>query len=120
MEFLQAQIPFPKSTTDYRKIIFMFDVNHVYPIDQMDLHRKSGEMLLSTLTITAMSLSKLRIALSNVQSQLKIEKPSSLAKDNKLKCLEDIVIKIGYDPQYCKAIEQVLHKRNIDITTLKK
>ena len=58
----------------------------------MDLHRQSGEMLFSTMTTAAMSLSKLRTTLSNVQSQLKIENLSSLSKDNKLKYLEDIII----------------------------
>lgn len=68
----------------------------------MDLHRQSSEMLFSTMTTTTMSLSKLRTSLSNVQSRLKIEKLSSLSKDNRLKSLEDIIIKIGYDPHYCK------------------
>lgn len=78
--------------------MFSFDVTQIHPIDQMDLHRKSCEMLFSTMITTSMSLSKLRTTFSNVQSQLKIEKLSSLSKDNKLKSLEDIIIKIGYDP----------------------
>ena len=57
------------------------------------------------MTTTTMSLSKLRTTLSNVQSQLKIENLPSFSKDNKLKSLEDIIIKIGYDPQDYKAIE---------------
>lgn len=73
MAFLQAQILFPISTTDYKKTIFSFDVNQIHPIDQMDLHRQLGEMLFSTMTTTTMSLSKLRTGLSNAQSQLKIE-----------------------------------------------
>jgi len=64
----------------------------------MDLHRKSGEMLFSKMTTTAISLSKLRTSFSNAQSQLKIENLSSLSKDIKLKSLKDIIIKIGYDP----------------------
>lgn len=39
MDFLQAQIPFRKSTTYYKKNKFSFDVNQIHPIDQMDLHR---------------------------------------------------------------------------------
>lgn len=64
--FLQAHIPFPKSTTDYNNIILSFDVNQIHPINQMDMHMQSGEMLFSTMTTTSMSLSKLRTALSNV------------------------------------------------------
>jgi len=56
MAFLQAQIPFPKSTTYYKKTIFSFDVNQIHPIDQMDLHRQSGEMLFSIMTTNAMYL----------------------------------------------------------------
>ena len=52
-----------------------------------------------------MALSKLRTNLSNVQSQLKIEKISSLAKHNKLISLEDIVLKIGYDPKDVRVVE---------------
>ena len=86
----------------------------------MDLHRQSREMLFSTITTTTMSLSKLRISLSNEHSQLKIENMSSLYKDKKLKSLEDIIIKIGYDPQDCKEIQEILQKKNVEITTLKK
>lgn len=60
----------------------------------MDMHRQSGEMLFYTMTTTTMSLSKLKVAFSNVQSQVKIEKFSSLAKDNRLKSLEDLVVKV--------------------------
>ncbi len=65
------------------------------------------------MTTTAMSLSKLRTALSNVQSQLNIEKPSSLSKDIKLQSLEDIIVKIGHDPHDYKAIEEIMQKKNI-------
>ena len=85
MDFLQAQIPFPKSPSDYKKTLFSFDTSQIHPIDQMDMHIQTSEMLFSTMTNTTMSLSKLRTSLSNVQSQLKLERVSSLAKDNKIK-----------------------------------
>ena len=118
MDLLQAQDPFPKSPSDYKKTIFSFDTNHIHPIYQMDMHRLSGEMIFSTMTNTSMSLSNLRTSLSNVQSQLKIEKLSSLAKDNKLKYLEDIVVKIGYEPKDCKVVEEILEKKNANIKAL--
>ena len=120
MAFLQAQIPFPKSPSDYKKNVFSFNANKIHPIDQMDMHRQSGEMLFSTMTTTTMSLSKLRTALANVQSRLKIEKISSLAKGNKVNALEDLVIKVGYDPKDVKAAELVLKKKDADIAALKK
>jgi len=67
-----------------------------------------------------MALSKLRTTLSNVQSELKIEKISSLAKDNRFKSLEGLVIKIGYDLIDIKAVEDIIKKTNADITTLRK
>ena len=115
MEFLQAQVPFPKASSDYKKNVFNFDANQIHPIDQIDMHRKSGEMLFLTMTNTAMALSKLKIALSDVQSQLNIEKMSSFAKDNRVKSLEDLVIKIAYDPTDVKAAEDIIKKKNTDI-----
>jgi len=120
MEFLQAQIPFPKSIANYKNTIFSFDVKQIHPIDQMDLCRQSGELLFSTMSTSAMPLPKLRTTLSNAQSQLKIEKMSSLSKDNKLRSLEDIIIKIGYDPQDCKESEEILQKKHVQIIALKK
>lgn len=77
-------------------------------------------MIYSTLTSTAMTASKLQMPLNNIQSQLKLEKASSLAKDNKIKSLEDLVIKIGYDPSNVKAVEEIVKKKNVDIATLRK
>ena len=39
MEFLQAQVPYPKSPADYKKTIFSFDAKQIQPIDQIDMHR---------------------------------------------------------------------------------
>jgi hypothetical protein len=103
MEFLQEQVPHPKTNVDYKKISFEFDVKDVHPVDQMDMNRQIGEMILSTLTNTSMTTSKLQVSLNNIQSQLKMEKISSLAKDNKIKSLEELVLKIGYDPTNVKA-----------------
>jgi hypothetical protein len=120
MAFLQAQIPHPKTTFDYKKSSFEFDVKEVHPTDQIDMHRKTGEMIFSTLTKTSLTASKLQVSLNNFQSQLKLEKISSLAKDNKIKSLEELVLKIGYDPSNVKATEELPKKKNTDITSLRK
>jgi hypothetical protein len=39
MELLQAQVPYPNTTSYYKKISFEFDINDVHPVDQMDMHR---------------------------------------------------------------------------------
>jgi hypothetical protein len=120
MEFLQAQVPHPKTVADYKKTSFEFDVKDVHPVDQMDMHRQTGEMIFSTLKNTSMTASKLQVSLNNIQSQLKLEKISSLAKDNKIKSLEELVLKIGYDPTNVKAAEELLKKKNVDIASLEK
>jgi hypothetical protein len=67
-----------------------------------------------------MNSSKLQVSLNNIQSQLKLEKISSLAKDNKIKSLEELVLKIGYDPKNVKEEDELLKKKNVDITYLRK
>ena len=86
----------------------------------MEMHKQTGLMISSTLTNTAMSLSKLQVTLANVQSQLKMEKVSSLAKDTRIKALEDLVIKVGYDPTNINAAEELVRKKNTDIAALRK
>ena len=78
------------------------------------------KMISSTLTNTTLSLSKLQVSLANVQSQLKLEKVSSFAKDTRIKTLEDMVVKIGYDPSNVNAIEEIIKKKNVDIAALRK
>lgn len=59
MNFLRAQIPQPKATSDYKKTSFEFDVKEIHPIDQMEMHKQIGQTISSTPTNTTMSLSKL-------------------------------------------------------------
>jgi hypothetical protein len=107
MAFLQAQVPHPKTTTDYKNTSFEFDVKDVHPVDQMDMHKKTGEMILYTLTNTSLTTSKLQVSLNNLQSQLKLEKISYLEKDNRIKSLEELVFNIGYDPTNFKATKEL-------------
>jgi hypothetical protein len=39
MAYLQAQVPQPKTFSDYKREMFEFDAAEVYLDDQMDLHR---------------------------------------------------------------------------------
>jgi len=43
-----------------------------------------------------------------------------LAKDNKIKTLEELVFKIGYDPTNVKEVEELIKKKNVDIASLRK
>jgi len=49
-----------------------------------------------------------------------LEKISSFSKYNRIKSLEELVLKIGYDPSNVKATEEILNKNNADITSLRK
>jgi len=59
MAFLQAQIPQPRTAAHYQKqTSFEFNVKDVHSIDQIEMHKQTGQMIYSTLTNTTMSLSK--------------------------------------------------------------
>jgi hypothetical protein len=120
MAFLQAQVPDPKVITDYKRATFEFQTKDVYPADHMDLHKQTGEMVFHTLVHASASAAKLQVSLNNAQMQLKLEKISSFAKDNKIKTLEELVLKIGYDPSNVKAVEEMIKKKNADIASLRK
>jgi predicted secreted protein len=98
MAFLQAQAPGPKVITDYKRATFKFQTKDVHLADQMDL----------------------QVSLNNVQTQLKLEKISSFAKDNRIKTLEELVLKIDYDPSNVKETEEMIKKKNADIASLRK
>jgi hypothetical protein len=86
----------------------------------MDMHKQTGEMISHTLARVATSTAKYRTTLSNAQTQLKLEKMSSFAKDNKIKTLKELVLKIGYDPTNIKVAEEMIKKKNADIVALRK
>ena len=77
-------------------------------------------MVFHTLSHATASASKYRVALSNAQTQLKMEKISSFVKDNKIKTLEELVLKIGSDPVNVKEDEEMIKKKNADIVSLRK
>jgi len=49
-----------------------------------------------------------------------LEKVSSLAKDTKIKSLEDLVLKMGYDPSNINVVEELVRKKNVELSTLRK
>ena len=49
-----------------------------------------------------------------------MEKISSFTKDNRIKMLEQLVLKIDYDPVNVKASEEMIKKKNADIASLRK
>jgi hypothetical protein len=120
MAYLHALVPDPKVISDYRRTSFEFQAKDVHPADQMDMHKQTGEMISHTLARVATSAAKLRTSLSNAQTQLKLEKMSSFAKDNRIKTLQELVLKIGYDLANVQAAEEMIKKKNADIAALRK
>lgn len=120
MAFLEAQTTEPKTPADYKKTSFEFDSKNVHPIDQLEMNKKTSEMISYNLTSTSMSLFKMQVALTNAQSPLKMEKISSQSKDNRIESLEDLVVKIGYDPSNVKEVEEIIKKKEVDIAALRK
>ena len=120
MAYLQAQVLDPKVISDYKRATFEFQAKDLHPVDQMDLHKQTGEMVFHTLAHASSSSSKFRVALSNAQTQLKLEKISSFAKDNRIKTLEELVLKIGYDLENIKDAKEMIKKKNADIASLRK
>lgn len=49
-----------------------------------------------------------------------MEKVSSLAKDNMIKYLEDLVLKIWHDPKDVNGAKEIIKKKNLDIASLRK
>jgi len=77
-------------------------------------------MVYSTLADKETLAHKLKKSLENTSSQLDLEKSSSLAKDNRIKSLEDITIELGHDPKDAKGIKSLMRKMVEDITALRK
>jgi len=92
----------------------------IHPMDQIELHRKTGEMVYSTLANKAILAQKFQNSLNNTSAQLELEKASSLAKDNRIKSLEEIIIELGHDPKDPKGIQALIKKKEDGIAALKK
>ena len=63
---------------------------------------------------------QLQSSLDNTTAQLDWEKASSLAKDNRIKSLEEIITKLGHDPKDAKGIKALIKKKEEDIVALRK
>jgi len=111
IEFLETQTVDPKTLADYKKTSFEFDARSVHPINQLEIHKQTCEMVSSTLTNPSINLFKMQVSLSNSQSQLNMERISLQSKDTKIKSLEDLIVKIGYDPSDLKEYEEIIKKK---------
>jgi len=77
-------------------------------------------MVYSTLADKAIQAQQLQNSLNNTSTQLELERVSSLAKDNRIKSLEEIIIELGHNPKDPKAIKALMKKKEDDIVALRK
>jgi len=110
----------PQSAANYIRTNLEVLANDIQPMEQIELHRKTSEMVYSTLTNKALLAHKLKNSLNNTSAQLELEKASSLAKDNRIKSLEEIIIELGHDPKYPKGIQELIKKKEDDIAALRR
>jgi len=110
----------PQTAADYVKTNLEVLAKDIHPMDQIELHKQTGEMVYATLEDKATLAHELKESLKNTNTQLDSEKLSSLAKDNRIKTLEEIIIDLGHDPKDPKGVRALMKKKNDDIAALRK
>ena len=120
LSHFKPKVQQPQSAANYIRTNLEVLAKDIHPMDQIELHKQTGEMVYSTLSDKAMLAHKLKNSLNNTSAQLDLEKASSLAKDNRIKSLEDIIIELGHDPKDAKGINALMKKKEEDIATLRK
>jgi len=68
MSFLKPTIQQPKSMADYLKTGFEVLAKDIHPIDQIELHKQTGEMVYSTLTSKPIIAHQLHNSLNNISA----------------------------------------------------
>ena len=94
----------PQSATDYIRTNLEVFAKDIHPMDQIELHKKTYEMVYSTLADKTFLAQKLQNFVHNTTAQLELEKASSQAKENGIRSLEDIIIDLGHDPSNPKDV----------------
>jgi len=120
LSHFKPKVQQPQSAADYIRTNLEALAKDIHPMDQIELHKQTGEMVYSTLADKAMLAQQLQNSLNNTSAQLDLEKASSLAKDNRIKSLEEIIIELGHDSKDAKGIKALMKKKEDDIAALKK
>lgn len=110
----------PHSVADYIRTNLEVLCKDIHPMDQIELHKQTEEMVYSTLADKAILAHRLQNSLHNTSAQLEFEKACSLAKDNRTKSLEEIIMELRHDPKDPKGIQALIKKKEEDIAALKK
>lgn len=68
MSFLKPTVQQKRSMADYLKTDFEVLAKDIHPIDQIELHKQTGEMVYSTLTNKAITTHQLQNSLNNISA----------------------------------------------------
>lgn len=112
--------PEPKTPVDFIKTRVEVLARDIHPMDQVELHKQTGEMVYATLVEKATLAHELKESLKNNNTQLDFERLSSQAKDNRIKSLEEIIIDLGHDPSDRTGVKAHMKKKDDDLNALKK
>ena len=119
MSYFKSKVQQPQSAADYTRTNLEVLAKDVHPMDQIELHKQTREMIYSTLIGKTMMAHRIQNYLDNTTTQLHLEKTSSQDKDNRIKSLEEIIFGLGHDPKDIKAIEALIKKKDEDIAALR-
>jgi len=120
LSHFKPKIPKPQTAADYIRTNLEVLAKDKHPMDRIELHKQTSEMVYATLVDKAMLAHQLKESLTHTNTQLDLERMSSTAKDNRIKTLEEIIMDIGHDPKDAKGIKALMKKKKDDITALKK
>ena len=70
MSHFKSKVSKPQTAADYVRTNFEVLTRDIHPLDQIELHKQTGEMIYSTLTDKAMATHKLQDSLENTSTQL--------------------------------------------------
>lgn len=73
MRFFKPKLHQPQLITDYLKTDFDIMAKDIHPLDQIELLKKTGEMVYTTLTTKSMMAQRLENSFNNTTSQLQLE-----------------------------------------------
>jgi len=120
LSHFKPKVQQPQTAADYVKTNLEVLAKDIHPMDQIELHKQTGEMVYATLADKATLAHELKESLKNTNTQLDLEKMSSPAKDNRIKTLEEIIVDLGHDPKDHKGVKALMKKKDDDIAALRK
>jgi hypothetical protein len=100
--------------------IYLLIFNAVHPLDKMDLHRQTGEMLNKDVMITTLGIKKLQTINENIRNHLKNEKLSNITKQMRVEEMEEWIMDLGENPQDASSVQALMKTKDIEILELNK